>query len=68
MYVPRHPFCVWRLTSPVPSLVTGVLLGPFCANLINVSRWSHDDEEGEIAYVSCDRVDTSSFTTDGNRH
>lgn len=36
----------------VPSFVIGALLGPFCTNLINPSRWSGTDADGEIAYVS----------------
>lgn len=39
----------------MPSFVIGALLGPYCANLVNPSRWSGGDEEGEIAYVCRDK-------------
>lgn len=41
--------------STVPAFVIGALLGPFCANLINIRNWTDQDEEGEIAYVSAHR-------------
>lgn len=61
--VPRRSMYVLSFSPPgswtrsdlsVPSFVVGVLLGPYCTNLINPSRWSGSDEEGEIAYVRCD--------------
>lgn len=35
----------------VPSFVVGTLLGPFCADLIDVHRWAGDDV-GALTYVS----------------
>ncbi|KAJ5248613.1 Cation/H+ exchanger [Penicillium chermesinum] len=40
----------WYLGEALPAFVIGVILGPFCANFINIRNWSDQDEEGEIAY------------------
>jgi NhaP-type Na+/H+ or K+/H+ antiporter len=45
------PFYVDISDSSVPSFVIGAILGPFCTNLIDPSRWNGSDEQGEIAYV-----------------
>ncbi|KAJ5684858.1 uncharacterized protein N7477_001203 [Penicillium maclennaniae] len=41
----------WYLGEALPSFVIGALLGPFCTNLINPSRWSDTDKDGDIAYA-----------------
>ncbi|KAJ6088240.1 Cation/H+ exchanger [Penicillium sp. IBT 16267x] len=41
----------WYLGETLPSFVIGVILSPFCANLIDARRWGHHVEEGQIAYA-----------------
>ncbi|KAJ5226588.1 Cation/H+ exchanger [Penicillium citrinum] len=41
----------WYLGEALPSFVVGTLLGPFCADLIDVHRWAGDDV-GALTYVS----------------
>ncbi|KAJ5289328.1 uncharacterized protein N7443_009581 [Penicillium atrosanguineum] len=45
------PSCWLTPDLSVPSFVIGAILGPFCTNLINPSRWSNNDEDGDIAYA-----------------